>query len=101
VEAWQVLKLATAVTAIVGAIVRMSNRRAKKPEYNGEPVTGPSLGRQIVGEPCAQCEKSIMMVGEGKVCKKCKLPVHLNCQRDHREVHQRKKQPYRGIQSDR
>ncbi len=46
--------------------------------------TGPSRGEQLVGERCNECEQPVMLVSEGTRCRKCGLPIHKTCRKEHR-----------------
>lgn len=45
--------------------------------------TGPSRGRQLVGEACAACGENIMVNLEGAWCERCATPIHADCRSAH------------------
>jgi hypothetical protein len=51
-------------------------------------------GPQVVGEPCAECEKKIVFQDEGTICGVCNRPVHHQCFSHHTDGDE-PKGPYR------
>ncbi len=64
------------------------------------PVTGPTLGDQLVGEECQACNVPIANLLDGTRCKRCTVPLHVDCVRAHRaKAHPKRDKTYREAAS--
>lgn len=85
------------ISTAIGVSIRafMYATKPKPPPYTHEPITGPSLGDQTIGEPCVLCEGSIMVEAEGRRCRVCSAIIHARCAKAHARIHQKQPAPYR------
>jgi hypothetical protein len=80
---------------LVGAVrLERAFFKNNNPQQGGDssrdPGEPPFTGPQLAGSECTHCHQRIISYLVGVQCKRCQLPLHRDCRKDHRaEAHAR------------
>ncbi len=70
------------------ALFKNNNGPQQGVDSSRDPDEPPFTGPQLAGSDCTHCHQKIVSYLVGVQCKRCKLPVHRDCLKDHRaEAH--------------